>query len=75
LSLRPSFAGTPPEPAGPTRLRSHASIDLLVRRLGERSLGSVLQTLLRHGDFARVLRRVYRMDFAGIEEALRAELR
>jgi hypothetical protein len=56
-------------------LQCYASIDLLVRRRGERGLESFLQTLLRLRDSDRALRRVYRMDLAGLEEELRAELR
>jgi hypothetical protein len=73
--LQPSFAGLPPESVGLAYLQSYASIDLLVRRRGERGLESFLHTLLRLRDSDRALRRVYRMDLAGIEEALRAELR
>jgi len=73
--LQPSFAGLPPESVGLAYLQSYASIDLLVRRRGEPGLESFLDTLLRVRDSDRALRRVYRMDLAGIEEALRAELR
>ena len=73
--LQPSFAGLPAESVGLAYLQSYASIDLLVRRQGERSLESFLQTLLRLRDSDRALRRSYRMDLAAIQEALRAELR
>jgi hypothetical protein len=73
--LQPSFAGLSRESAGLAYLQSYASIDLLVRRRGERGLQSFLQTLLRLRDSDRALRRVYRTDLAGIDAALRAELR
>ena len=73
--LRPSFAGIPPEAVSLAYLQSYASIDLLVRRQGERGLESFLQTLLRLRDPDRALRRVYRMDLPGIQQALREELR
>jgi hypothetical protein len=73
--LQPSFSGVPPGSVGLAYLQSYASIDLLVRRRGERSLESFLHTLLRLRDSDRALRRVYRMDLAGIQQALRAELR
>ena len=75
LLLRPSFAGLPPEAVRLAYLQSYASIDLLVRRQGERGLESFLQTLLRLRDPDRALRRVYRMDLPGIQQALREELR
>jgi hypothetical protein len=70
-----SFAGLPPESVGLAYLQSYASIDLLVRRRGERGLESFLHTLLRLRDPDRALRRVYRMDLAEIEKVLRTELR
>jgi len=73
--LQPSFVGLPPESVGLAYLQSYASIDLLVRRRGERGLESFLHTLLQIRDPDRALRRVYRMDLGEIEEALRAELR
>ncbi len=72
---RPSFAGLPPEAVGLAYLQSYASIDLLVRRRGERGLESFLDTMLRLRDPDRALRRVYRMDLAGLQETLREELR
>jgi hypothetical protein len=71
----PSFAGLPPESVGLAYLQAYASIDLLVRRKGERGLEGFLQTLLRLRDPGRALRRVYRMDLASIEGTLRSELR
>jgi hypothetical protein len=73
--LQPTFGGMPPEAVGLAYLQSYASIDLLVRRRGERGLESFLHTLLRLRDPDRALRRVYRMDSAELQEALRAELR
>jgi hypothetical protein len=72
---RPSFAGISPDSAGLAYLQSYASVDLLVRRWGDRSLESFLRTLLRLRDPDRALRRVYRTDLEAIQEALRAELR
>jgi hypothetical protein len=71
---QPSFAGLAPESAGLAYLQAYASIDLLVRRGGERGLESFLHTLLRVRDPDRALRRVYRMDLAEIAETLRMEL-
>jgi hypothetical protein len=73
--LPPTFGGMPPEAVGLAYLQSYASIDLLVRRRGERGLESFLHTLLRLRDPDRALRRVYRMDSAELQETLRAELR
>jgi len=73
--FQPTFAGLSPGSVGLAYLQSYASIDLLVRRAGERGLESFLHTLLRLRDPDRALRRVYRMDFAEIEGALRKELR
>ena len=75
LLLQPSFAALPAESVGLAYLQSYASIDLLVRRRGERSLESFLHTLLRLRDSDRALRRIYRMDLPRIGETLRAELR
>jgi len=73
--VQPNFAGITPGFVGLAYLQSYASIDLLVRRGGERSLESFLHTLIRLRDPDRALRRVYRMDLAELQAELRAELR
>lgn len=73
--MRPSFAGQSGTSVGLAYLQSYAMVDLLVRRQGERGLERFIQTLLRLRDPERALLRIYRMDLAGLQGALRAELR
>ncbi len=70
----PSFASLSGEWAGLAYLESYAAIDYLVRRRGEEGLARFVADLLRLRDPDRALRRLYRFDVAGLDEALREEL-
>lgn len=70
----PAFGGLDPEAAGIAYLQSYAYIDLLLRRYGERKLALFYAELIRSKKLDRALSRVYRLDPAGLEAALREDL-
>ena len=70
----PSFAGMAPRAASIAYLQSYALIDHLARRGGERKLAQWLAELVRSRHLERSLRRVYRLDLADLDAALRREL-
>lgn len=56
-------------------LEARALVDYLARRVGDDGLGRTLDTWMRLRDLDRALARVARLDAAGIEAGLVAELR
>ena len=74
LSL-PAFGRLEPRAAGIAYLQSYAFIDLLARRYGERKLSLFYAELIRSKRLDRALSRVYRLDVAGLDAALREEFR
>ena len=70
----PAFGGLDSEAASLAYLQSYAYIDLLARRYGERKLASFYADLLRTKQLDRALSRIYRLDVAGLDAALRKDL-
>ena len=70
----PAYGALGPRAAGIAYLQSYAYIDVLVRRYGERKLADFYAELLRSKNLDRALSRVYRLDAAGLDAALRERL-
>ena len=70
----PSFGRMSPQAAGLAYLQSYGLMEFLGRRYGERSLREFCVELVRTGDLARTLRRVFRSDLPDLEAAFVADL-
>jgi hypothetical protein len=70
----PSFSRLSGGAAGLAYLQSYALMEFMARRYGEPSLREFCVELVRTGNLARTLRRVFRSDLPGLEAAFIADL-